>query len=162
MVRMGINPYPLEFFKREIAERVSMSRNGAVRIFVVGEEPVIVSTLAAMLNQSGFSVESFTNCSDALHSAMEASPDLLITDVALSHLSGIDLATQMKRQRPDCKILLFSGRASTAALLETYRAYGNDFNLLSKPIHPLDRLQGIRGLTRKARVDKMPAVEVRN
>jgi DNA-binding NtrC family response regulator len=123
-----------------------MSQNGAVRIFVVGDEPVIVLTLAAMLKQSNFSVEPFTNCSDALHSAIKASPDLLITDVALCHLPGIDLAIQMKGHCPDCKILLFSGRASTAGLLETYRAYGNEFNLLSKPIHPLDRLQGIRGL----------------
>jgi DNA-binding NtrC family response regulator len=123
-----------------------MSQSGAIRIFVVGDEPVIVLALAAMLKQSSFSVEPFTNCFDALHSAIKASPDLLITDVALSHLSGIDLAIQMKRHCPDCKILLFSGRASTAGLLETYRAYGNEFNLLSKPIHPLDRLQGIRGL----------------
>jgi DNA-binding NtrC family response regulator len=121
-----------------------MSQNG-VCIFVVGDEPVIVSTLAAMLKQSGFSVESFTNCSDALHSAMKAAPDLLITDVALSHLSGIDLAIQMKRQCPDCKILLFSGRASTAGLLEASRDQGHDFNLLTKPIYPSDLLQGIRG-----------------
>jgi DNA-binding NtrC family response regulator len=123
-----------------------MSQNGAARIFVVGDEPVIVSTLAAMLKQSGFFVESFTNCAGVLHRAVKASPDLLITDVALSQLSGIDLAIQMKRQYPDCKFLLFSGRASTASVLETYRAYGNDFNLLSKPAHPSDRLQVIRGL----------------
>ena len=123
-----------------------MSQNGAVRILVVGDEPVIVLTLAAMLKQGSFSVEPYTYCSDAQPRAIEASPDLLITDVALSHLSGIDLAIQMKRHCPDCKILLFSGRASTAGLLETYRAYGKEFHLLSKPIHPLDRLQGIRGL----------------
>jgi DNA-binding response OmpR family regulator len=121
-----------------------MSQNG-VCIFVVGDEPVIVSTLAAMLKQSGFSVESFTNCSDALHSAMKASPDLLITDVALSHLSGIDLAIQMRRQCPDCKILLFSGRASTAGLLDASRDQGHDFNLLTEPIYPSDLLREIRG-----------------
>jgi CheY-like chemotaxis protein len=123
-----------------------MSRNRVFLIFVVDDEPVILATLATILRQHGFSVESFTNCSAALDRAVRASPDLLITDVALSHLSTTDLTIQMKRQCPDCKFLLFSGRASTADLLETYRAYGNDFNLLSKPINPLDRLEGIRGL----------------
>lgn len=123
---------------------MSMPQNG-VCIFVVGDEPVIVSALAAILKQSGFSVESFTNCSDALRSAMKASPDLLITDVALSHLSGIDLAIRMKRQCPDCKILLYSGRASAAGLLKASRDHGHDFNLLTKPIYPSDLLQGIRG-----------------
>jgi DNA-binding response OmpR family regulator len=121
-----------------------MSKNG-VCIFVVGDEPVIVSTLAAMLKQSGFSVKSFTNCSDALRSAMKASPDLLITDVAISHLSGIALAIRMRRQCPDCKILLYSGRASAAGVLEAYRDQGDDFNLLTKPVYPSDLLQGIRG-----------------
>jgi YesN/AraC family two-component response regulator len=37
------------------------------------------------------------------------SPDVLITDVVMPLLSGIELAIQMREHRPECKVLLFSG-----------------------------------------------------
>ena len=51
-------------------------------------------------------------------------------------ISGIELAIQMRTQRPNCKILLFSGQAATWDLLEGARAQGYDFRLLQKPVHP--------------------------
>ncbi len=55
-------------------------------------------------------------------------------------MSGIDLAIQIKEQYPNCKVLLFSGLASTAGLLDEARRQGHDFEILAKPIHPSDLL----------------------
>jgi DNA-binding NtrC family response regulator len=110
------------------------------RIFVVDDEPVIASSLAAILRMNGFSARFFTCPLEALAAARSESPDLVISDVAMPGVSGIELAIQMSAQHPNCKILLFSGQAATWDLLEGARAQGYDFRLLQKPVHPSEFL----------------------
>jgi CheY-like chemotaxis protein len=89
---------------------------------------------------NGFSAKFFTCPLEALAAARSESPDLVISDVAMPGISGIDLAVQMRAQYPNCKILLFSGQAATSDLLENARALGYDFRLLQKPVHPSEFL----------------------
>jgi DNA-binding NtrC family response regulator len=113
------------------------------RIFVVDDEPVIASTLAIIFNTSGYSARWFTRATEALTAAQSDSPDLLISDVAMPGLSGVDLAIQMTARFPKCKILLFSGHATTSDLLKNARDQGHDFLLLPKPVHPIELLSQI-------------------
>jgi CheY-like chemotaxis protein len=117
-----------------------------LKVFVVDDESVIAATLAIILNQSGFQAESFTNPVQALEQARTTRPDLIISDVMMPEMTGIELAIAIKNECPECKILLFSGQAATADLLKTAREQGNEFHLLMKPIHPADLLQSIRTL----------------
>jgi CheY-like chemotaxis protein len=89
----------------------------------------------------GYSATFFTSPAEALAAARSRAPDLLISDVALPGISGIDLAVQMRAQYPKCKNLLFSGQAAASGLLEHARAQGHDFDLLLKPVRQtrLDR-----------------------
>jgi CheY-like chemotaxis protein len=112
----------------------------APSVFVVDDQPVIASTLAAILQMHGFSAKFFTSPLEALTAARAKSPDLLISDVEMPDLCGIDLAIQMKAQYPSCKILLFSGQPSTLDLLDAARARGHNFDLLLKPVHPRELL----------------------
>ena len=89
---------------------------------------------------NGFSARFFTCPLEALAAARSESPDLVISDVAMPGISGIELAIQMRAQYPNCKILLFSGQASTSDLLEGARAQGYDFRLLQKPVFPPELL----------------------
>jgi DNA-binding NtrC family response regulator len=117
-----------------------VSPRSSSRIFVVDDEPVIASSLAAILHMNGFSAKFFTCPLEALAAARSESPDLVISDVATPGISGIDLAIQMRAQYPNCKILLFSGQAATSDLLQHARAQGYDFRLLQKPVHPSEFL----------------------
>ena len=117
---------------------------GPKRIFVVDDEQVIAKTLATILEKSGFSAQCFFNPLEALDAARWDAPDLLISDVMMPELSGVELAVQIKALWPLCQILLFSGQAKTADLLQTAREQGHDFHLLSKPVHPSDLLKEIR------------------
>ena len=116
----------------------------SIRVFVVDDEGTISSTLAAILRLSGYRAESFTNPLEALSRTMEAPPDLLISDVVMPQMSGVELAIQIRALCSSCKILLFSGQAATADFLTQAREDGHDFQLLSKPIHPKDLLLAIR------------------
>jgi DNA-binding NtrC family response regulator len=116
------------------------------RIFVVDDEFIIASTLATILQRNGFDAIFFTEPLKALEAAREQCPSLLITDVVMPGLSGIDLAITLKEECPNCKVLLFSGQAATANLLQASRDKGHDFELLSKPIHPTEFLKKIKGV----------------
>ncbi|MGA7887166.1 MAG: hypothetical protein WCA44_15605, partial [Acidobacteriaceae bacterium] len=60
------------------------------------------------------------------------------------YLNGIDAAIQIRAMLPGCKILLFSGQAATADLLERVRQQGHEFEILAKPVHPQDLLARLR------------------
>lgn len=121
-----------------------MSLDTSAQIIVVDDEPVIASTLAAILQMNGFSARFFTNPLEALTAARTKAPDLLISDVTMPVITGFDLAIKMKAQYPKCKVLLFSGHPGSLALLEDARAQGHDFRLLLKPVPPGELLSEIR------------------
>ena len=127
-----------------------MSSNQGPRVFVVDDEQVVASTLAAILQMHGFSAKFFTSPLEALTAARSKAPDLLVSDVEMPGLSGLDLAIQMKAQYPSCKILLLSGQAATLDLLQQARAEGHHFDLLLKPIPPTEFLLEIEKRVRGA------------
>ena len=119
----------------------------AALVFVVDDEKIIATTLAAILQNSGFEAVSFLDPLDALLAAESRCPDLLITDVMMPQLNGVDLGVQFKAIHPECKVLLFSGQAATSDLLQDARNKGHNFELLTKPVHPTDLLRAIKDLT---------------
>ena len=126
-------------------------------IFVVDDESVIALSLATILCRSGFDAKPFTEPLIALKAARSEVPDLLISDVMMPKLSGIDLAVQIQEFCPNCKVLMFSGQPATADLLDRSRANGHDFEFLQKPVHPQDLLNKIRDITKDR--DPLPPLQ---
>ncbi len=109
-------------------------------ILVVDDEAVIADTLGRILEINGFRVNIAYDGISALKLSRTVLPDLLLTDVSMPGMSGIDLAIEMQRSLPNCKVLLFSGQASTSDLLGAARLAGREFTILAKPLHPKDLL----------------------
>jgi CheY-like chemotaxis protein len=120
-----------------------MARPGHALIFVVDDEPIIANTLLLILESEGYSVEAFTNPLKALESATLRPPTLVLSDVVMPELSGVEFAIRLKQLNPSCKLLLFSGQAVTIDLLAQARHDGHDFRLLEKPLHPSELLKEI-------------------
>ena len=112
-------------------------------VLVVDDESIIADTLAEILNRSGYTGIPEYDGDSALEAALLMPPEMLITDVVLPGMSGIELAITIRRIFPDCKIILFSGQASTADLLAAARQDGHQFTLLNKPLHPQDLLSRV-------------------
>lgn len=122
-----------------------MTENSArPKVLVADDERVIADTLAIILNQSGFDATAVYSGEHALETANRLRPDMLISDVIMSGLNGIDAAIQIRALLPQCKILLFSGQAATADLLDRARGQGHRFEILAKPVHPQDLLAKLR------------------
>ncbi len=115
------------------------------RVLVVDDEQVIADTLSIILNKAGFDASPVYTGTAAVESARNLQPDLIISDVIMPDMNGIEAAIQIRSFLPACKILLFSGQAATADLLESARAKGHEFEILAKPVHPQDLLAKLAG-----------------
>jgi CheY-like chemotaxis protein len=115
------------------------------RVLVVDDEQVIADTLSIILNKAGFDASPVYTGTAAVESARSMQPDLIISDVIMPDMNGIEAAIQIRSFLPGCKILLFSGQAATADLLESARAKGHEFEILAKPVHPQDLLAKLAG-----------------
>ena len=114
------------------------------KVLVADDERVIADTLTMILNQSGFNARAVYSGEKALELAPTFEPDMLISDVIMADLNGIDAAIRIRALLPAIKILLFSGQAATADLLEKARTQGYEFEILAKPVHPQDLLTRLR------------------
>jgi CheY-like chemotaxis protein len=126
-------------------QKMMQENSAKPKVLVADDERVIADTLAKILNQSGFEARAVYSGERALELATSFVPDMLISDVIMADLNGIDAAIQMRALVPKIKILLFSGQAATADLLEKARAQGYEFEILAKPVHPQDLLNKLRG-----------------
>ena len=114
------------------------------KVLVADDERVIADTLAMILNQSGFDARAVYSGEKAVEMTSTFAPDMLITDVIMADLNGIDAALMIRALRPNIKILLFSGQAATSDLLEKARSEGHEFEILAKPVHPQDLLSRLK------------------
>jgi CheY-like chemotaxis protein len=112
-----------------------------LRVLVVDDDPVIADSLGVILNANGYHAKSVHSAEEALEDSVLLAPDVLITDVVMTGMSGIDLAIYISNTVPTCKIILFSGQAQTANLLAEAEELGYRFELLQKPVHPEVLLQ---------------------
>lgn len=109
-------------------------------VLIVDDEAAIADTLAEILSRNGYASIAVYDGDEALQTALVTPPQLLITDVVLPGMNGIELAVTIHRIFPDCRILLFSGQSAAVDLLAPARLAGHNFQLLHKPIHPADLL----------------------
>jgi DNA-binding NtrC family response regulator len=124
---------------------MSNRHEGSV-VFVVDDEHIIASTLALILNSNGFDATSFTDPIEAFRVAHFGAPDVLVSDVAMPFLSGIELAAKIKAFCPDCKVLLFSGQAGVFNQRMNDSAQHEKFEILQKPVHPTALIKRIQEL----------------
>jgi len=114
------------------------------KILVIDDERVIADTLVIILNRNGFEATAAYSGEAAVGLAQTLQPEMVISDVIMNDMNGIDAAIQIRSMLPQCKILLFSGQAATADLLEKARNQGHEFEILAKPVHPQDLLMRLR------------------
>lgn len=113
------------------------------RIMIVDDERTIADTLAMILQLKGHETVAVYSAEQAVATIEEFEPDVVLSDVIMGKMTGVDLAIYLSRARPDCKVVLFSGQAATGDLLEEAHRKGHNFRLLAKPLHPDKLLQDL-------------------
>ena len=125
-----------------------------LKVLVADDERLIADTLAIILNQAGFEATAVYSGEEAIETAKTLRPDVLISDVVMFGLNGIDAAIAIRKMLPTCKILLLSGQNSTAVLLEE-ASRGHDFEILVKPMPPSALLARLEELINSSAVTEV-------
>jgi CheY-like chemotaxis protein len=114
------------------------------RILVVDDEVLIADTIVQILNRNGFIAEAAYSGAEAIEIARRSCPDLVLSDVLMPHVDGVEAAIAIRELCPDTRIVLFSGQAATVEILERAKERGHTFELLAKPIHPTQLIKHLR------------------
>lgn len=112
------------------------------RILVVDDEPEIHAVLGKLLSKEGYDVESAYSADEAFKSITELKPDLIILDIMMPRVSGIEVCNRLKADpaTKDIMILIVSARDEQEDRLAGLSHGANDY--VSKPFH-------LRSLVRK-------------
>ncbi len=116
----------------------------APRILVVDDEMLIADTIVQILNRNGFIAEAAYSGGQAIDVAKRHCPELVLSDVMMPHVDGVEAAIAIREYCPDTRIVLFSGQAATVEILARARERGHNFELLPKPIHPTQLIKHLR------------------
>jgi CheY-like chemotaxis protein len=116
-----------------------------VRILVVEDEAVVLHTLELILEQRGYDVRVARNGTHALSIASSFAPNILLCDINLPEMDGIQISIKVKRVVPDCRIVLLTGDIASTELLEEAERHGYRFEVLAKPMEPHQLLRVLAG-----------------
>ena len=106
------------------------------KILVIDDDPVVLETILLVLQHNGFDAKGADTAEEALSSARFNPPDILISDILLPGLSGIEVAVRIRKFLPNCRVLLISGDTTATEALQSARAAGHIFEVLPKPTSP--------------------------
>lgn len=128
--------------------QAALSQSARCRVYIVDDEWVIAQTLATILCNEGYQAQAFHNPGQVLVRSMDHPPDVLIADVMMPGMTGVELAIALRESGHEGRILLFSGQSGSLDLLSDARKRGYDFELLEKPLHPMQLLLRLRNTPR--------------
>lgn len=119
-----------------------------IRVIIIDDEPVIADTVVEILNGEGFEAMAVSTGASAIELTKAFDPDVVLSDVIMPGLNGIETGIRIREIAPNCRVILFSGQAATVDLLEEAREQGHRFDILAKPIRPEQLISVIRASSR--------------
>jgi CheY-like chemotaxis protein len=117
------------------------------KVLVADDEPVIADTLTIILLENGFKAAAAYSGEEVVEIANTFQPDILVADVVMAGMNGIEAAILVRDMLPSCKIVLLSGQPITAELLDDARQQGYEFEIIAKPLDPNRLIAHLRGET---------------
>jgi DNA-binding response OmpR family regulator len=124
----------------------------ARRILVVEDEATIASSVAARLRKEGFEVEVTDDGRSAIDRCRDLRPDIVVLDVMLPGIDGLEVCREIQRHRP-VPVLMLTARDSETDVLVGLGVGADDY--MTKPFSPRELVARVKALLR--RVDRSPA-----
>lgn len=118
-----------------------------MKILVIDDDYLVRSSLARLLRGKGYEVVTAADGERGMTEFRNAAPDLVITDIIMPEQEGIQTIRQMRRERPDAKIIAISGGPQFGDLdvLEIALKLGAD-KVIHKPFDAAELLSRVRQL----------------
>ena len=109
-----------------------MGDNNHIHILLVDDEPLVRRSLSEFLTLEGYSVATATNGVEALQSLNGYTPDIVITDIKMPQMDGVEFLRNVKLKYPEMPVILITGYGSIGSAVDAMKEGAYDY--ITKPI----------------------------
>lgn len=130
-----------------------MNDEPKTRILVLDDEPIVLKRLGPALEKAGFAVEVFSRSLDAFNRIQETTFDIVITDLKMEGLDGMQFLTRVKERSPQTEVVVITGFATMDTAKESFQK--GVFDFLAKPFKLGEILETVKKAEKKIRTGSM-------
>jgi DNA-binding response OmpR family regulator len=123
------------------------SRSGAMRVLIVDDDRPSLKMTAFLLREEGYTVFTADNGQEALRLVDEKTPDLLVLDVMMPGMDGLEVTRRLRRNS-SLPIIILSAKGETSDRVSGLDVGADDY--LAKPFEPSELLARVRAVLRRA------------
>jgi DNA-binding NtrC family response regulator len=102
-----------------------------LKIMVLDDEPIVCKRLKPALEKQGYEVDTFTQSSDAMEKIKDVNYDVIITDLKMKGVDGMQLLTEAKQRSPKTEVIVITGFATMETAKESF--HKGVFDFIAKP-----------------------------
>lgn len=117
------------------------------RILVVEDEPSIAKLVQFNLEKEGFQVEVATDGQAGVESALEAPPDLMVLDLMLPHLDGLEVCKRVRQEKGHIPILMLTAKTDEFDKVLGLELGADDY--MTKPFSPRELVARVKAILRR-------------
>lgn len=115
---------------------------GGPRVAVVDDDRMVADTLSEILSCYGYESKAHYSGESAVAGAEEFQPEIILSDVFMQGMDGIEAAEQIRKLHPDCRVILFTASDASHSIRARINVLG--FEFIQRPLHPLDVIALLR------------------
>jgi DNA-binding response OmpR family regulator len=112
-----------------------------LRVLVVEDDATVRDALTTLLGFDGFAVAAAPDGSTGLQMAESLQPDIVLLDVVLPGIDGLEICRSIRKRSPDTRVVMVTGRGTAEDELDGVAAGANAY--LRKPFSPLELLEAL-------------------
>ena len=123
----------------------------SLRILVVDDEPSVTNLIAYNLRKAHYEVLTASNGREALHLARQAAPDLILLDLMIPEIDGLDVCREL-RKTSDVPVIMITARGEEADRVVGLELGADDY--ICKPFSMRELLARIKAVLRRTQSDR--------
>jgi DNA-binding NtrC family response regulator len=121
-----------------------MNTERKTQVLILDDEPIVCKRLKPGLEKVGYEVEAFTRSAEAMDRVKEKDFDIVITDLKMEGLDGMQFLAEVKKHSPATEVIVITGFATMETAKESFKK--GVFDFIAKPF----KLGEIQDIVRKA------------
>lgn len=102
-----------------------------LRIMVLDDEPIVCKRLKPALEKLGYEVDAFTQSPEAMHQIQRISYDIIITDLKMKEIDGMQVLSEAKKRHPGTEVIVITGFATMETAKQSLQK--GVFDFIAKP-----------------------------
>lgn len=129
-------------------DRITRSDGTPIEVLVVDDEPALSDLLSMVLRYEGWTVTTAADGAGAIRQAAAGAHDIVVLDVMLPDMSGLDVLQELHRIRPELPVLLLTAKDTVEDRIAGLAAGGDDY--VTKPFSIEEMILRLRALVKRS------------